>query len=384
MRGSARASDDITRARNWFTSTPVCGKIALTVDALLHVWGGCLKRTSRWFKRWQCLQPGCWQRIVPALAGGLFAVAALVLASSGWWWIAGLVALSGGLFFAVLRRHAHDRGQLAELQQRIATLEHELAEARTAATAAARAKSAFLANISHELRTPLNTIIGYSELLHEDAQEGVLSPDRARTGLQRIRAAAGQLLNLINDMIELARLEAGDVAVSRERWPLSLLIEEVQRAILPLADEQNNRLFVELNVDPATVVEVDRVKVRQILLHLLQNAVKFTKAGEIRLTVAIREHSDEPALLTLSVSDTGIGMSKEQLDALFEPFTRFDKPLTPRYSGAGIGLAIAQRLCMVMGGTIAAMSHPGRGSTFLVTIPLVATRTPIAIAVNEK
>ncbi|WP_245668778.1 sensor histidine kinase [Chloroflexus islandicus] len=324
-----------------------------------------------------------WHRVALLLLGVVFASAAIALAFGSGWWLAALAGL-GGISVALAWYSWHERAQREELQRHLVDLERELIEARAAATVAMRAKSAFLANMSHELRTPLNTIIGYSELLHEDAQEGALSPEQAITRLQRIREAAGQLLSLINDVLDLARLEAGEVVVSRERWPLGLLIDEVQTAIAPLANMHSNRLSIDLAVDPATIIEVDRAKVRQILLHLLQNAVKFTRQGEIRLAVAIRDAGEGPAVLSLSVSDTGIGMSREQLDVLFEPFVRFDEALTQRHSGAGISLAIAQRLCMVMGGTIAATSQPGKGATFLVTIPLVAARAPLAIAVNEQ
>lgn len=342
-----------------------------------------MKHAVLWLKRWLWLPSASWQRVALLLLGVLVASAALALAFDGGWW---LVAVAGlGVMSVVLAWYSwRERVQRAELRRQLVSLERELAEVRAAATVAMRAKSAFLANMSHELRTPLNTIIGYSELLHEDAQEGELSLERAIIRLQRIREAAGQLLSLINDVLDLARLEAGEVVVNREHWPLGLLIDEVQTAIAPLANAHGNRLSIELAVDPATIIEVDRAKVRQILLHLLQNAVKFTHQGEIRLAVAIRDDGEGPAVLSLSVSDTGIGMNAAQMSLLFEPFTRFDEALTPRYSGAGIGLAIVQRLCMVMGGSIAATSQPGKGSTFLVTIPLVAARAPLAIAVHEK
>ncbi len=342
-----------------------------------------LKHAGLWLKQWVWLPSASWQRVALLLLGVWVASAVLALAFGSGWCFAALAGL-GGMSVALGWYSWRERTQRAELQRHLVALERELAEARVAATVAMRAKSAFLANMSHELRTPLNTIIGYSELLHEDAQEGALSPELAITRLRRIRESAGQLLSLINDVLDLARLEAGDVVVSRERWPLGLLIDEVQTAIAPWANAHSNRLSIDLAVDPATIIEVDRAKVRQILLHLLQNAVKFTRQGEIKLAVAICDDGEGPAVLRLSVSDTGIGMSREQLEVLFEPFVRFDEALTQRHSGAGIGLAIAQRLCMVMGGSIAATSQPGKGSTFLVTIPLVPARVPLAIAVNER
>ncbi|MBO9317683.1 MAG: HAMP domain-containing histidine kinase [Chloroflexus sp.] len=270
--------------------------------------------------------------------------------------------------------HSDHHDETAQVQ-RFKELERALIEAQTAASAAARAKSAFLTNISHELRTPLTTIIGYCELLYEDLREGTLSPERAKDQLTRMRLAAEQLLHLINDMIELARLEAGDVTIIPGRWPISLLVDEVQNAITPLAQAQQNCLVVDLKVDPRKIITVDRDKVRRILLNLLQNAVKFTRQGEIKLTVAVQEYADGSAMLNLSVSDTGIGMSAAQLDRLFEPFTRFEEPLTQRFGGVGIGLAIARQLCERMGGLIAVKSQPGQGTTFFITIPLIETQT---------
>jgi signal transduction histidine kinase len=275
---------------------------------------------------------------------------------------------------ALQPNHADHHDEAAQVQ-RCKELERVLLEAQTAASAAARAKSAFLTNISHELRTPLTTILGYCELLYEDVREGTLSPERAKDQLTRMRGAAEQLLHLINDMIELARLEAGDVTIVPGRWPISLLVDEVQNTITPLAQAQQNSLIVDLKVDPRKIIIIDRDKVRRILLNLLQNAVKFTHRGEIKLTVAVQEHADGSAMLNLSVSDTGIGMSAAQLDRLFEPFTRFEEPLTQRSGGVGIGLAIARQLCHRMGGLIAVKSQPGQGTTFFITIPLIETET---------
>jgi len=260
-------------------------------------------------------------------------------------------------------------------QQRIRELEQELADAQAVAALATRTKSAFLTNISHELRTPLNTIIGYSELLHEDVLDERLAVDEVRERLERIQAAARQLLSLINDIIELARLEAGDVPLNYEPWPIGLLIKEVCATIEPLVEQQQNRLVVDVQPDPEMVVHIDRKKVRQVLLHLLDNAVKFTRQGEIKFIVTIRRSDDGTELLICNISDTGVGMTAQQLDLLFAPFTRFDEPLTQRSSGVGIGLAIAHRLCLLMNGTIAVTSQPGSGTTFLITLPLPSDQT---------
>jgi len=160
-----------------------------------------------------------------------------------------------------------------------------------------------------------------------------------------------------------------------EPWPIGLLIKEVCATIEPLVEQQQNRLVVDVQPDPEMVVHIDRKKVRQVLLHLLDNAVKFTRQGEIKFIVTIRRSDDGTELLICNISDTGVGMTAQQLDLLFAPFTRFDEPLTQRSSGVGIGLAIAHRLCLLMNGTIAVTSQPGSGTTFLITLPLPSDQT---------
>jgi len=336
-----------------------------------------LKLKLLWQERWRLLLAGAWRLMVGALLLGLLALAIYVLTLKEQPWLAVMVALSGGLSWS-LWLYWRERRQRLHLQQELLELERELNEVRKTAIAATRAKSAFLANMSHEFRTPLSIVIGYSELLAEDAENGLLQTEQTLNYLQRINSAARQLLALVNEILELTRLEAGDVVVNRGRWPIGLVIDEVKTAILPLASERNNQLMIELEVDPTTIVEIDRAKVRQILLHLLQNATRFTHQGEIRLTVTIHNNGKGPPLLQMKVSDTGEGMTGAQLDLIFEPFTRFEEQLTKRYSGVGIGLAIAQRLCQAMDGSIAVMSQPGKGTTFWVTIPLVKEQSPVA------
>ncbi len=341
-----------------------------------------MKFASLWQRQWQWLQAVSWRVRVLVLLVVVWALVVCGLMLYSQLWLAGVVALSGG-FIGAVWQYGRERARRYELQQRITELERELAEALNVARVATRAKSAFLANMSHEMRTPLNTIIGYSELLHEDVQAGVLHPSRMLDYLQRIESASRQLLALVNDMLDLARLEAGDVEVNRSQWPLSLLIDDIQAAIVPLARERNNRFTIDVAVDPNTSVFIDRARVRRILLNLLQNAAKFTQQGEIRLAITILDDGQHPPLLNLKVSDTGVGMTSAQIDLLFEPFTRFDEPLTRRYSGVGIGLALARRLCHVMGGSIAVHSQPGVGTTFWVTIPLVVVPPAVTTPLSE-
>jgi signal transduction histidine kinase len=266
------------------------------------------------------------------------------------------------------------------MRSRLAELERELAVAQQEAAVAAKAKSAFLAHVSHELRSPLMTILGYSELLLEDVQNGTAQTDQTITWLQRIYDSGKQLLELIDNMIVLARLEVGDIEVYHDRWSLGLLLDELEKTILPLAQQRHNRFAIDLEVDPAIIIEGDRAKIRQILLQLLHNATKFTQDGTITLRVSLKSSTEGSALLNLTVSDSGIGMSDDQLDLLFEPFTRFDEVLTPRYDGVGIGLALAQRLCLAIGGSIAVTSQPGKGTTFFVSIPV----TPVSVSTSVE
>ncbi|MGQ9613378.1 sensor histidine kinase [Chloroflexus sp.] len=287
-------------------------------------------------------------------------------------WVVALTILAIILIIGLWQYFQH---RIAIQHQRIRELEQELADARAIVSIATRTKGAFLTNISHELRTPLNTIIGYSELLQEDILDEHLSGDEVRERLERIQAAARQLLSLINDIIELARLEAGDVSLNYEPWPIGLLIKEICTMIEPLVEQQQNRLIVDVQPDPEMIVHIDRKKIRQVLFRLLDNAVKFTRQGEIKFVVSVQRSDDGTELLICSISDTGIGMTAQQLDLLFAPFTRFDEPLTKRAGGVGIGLAIAHRLCLLMNGTVAVTSQSGNGTTFLITLPLPSAQT---------
>ncbi|WP_040484096.1 response regulator [Lyngbya aestuarii] len=252
-----------------------------------------------------------------------------------------------------------------------------LKQAKEAAVAASRAKSTFLANMSHELRTPLNAIIGYSEILTEEAEDSGyrdLVPD-----LERICKAGRNLLTLINDILDISKIEAGRMDLYLEDFSISALIESVISTAQPLVDCNSNTLEVECS-DQIDILYADITKVRQILLNLLSNAAKFTTGGQIKLTVSPQptesqnlENSDSPttapALIRFQVSDTGIGMSPEQLDLLFQPFTQGDASTTRRYGGTGLGLTISQRFCQMMGGTITVESQLDCGSTFTIILP---------------
>ena len=247
--------------------------------------------------------------------------------------------------------------------------ERELADAKDAAETANRAKSQFIANMSHELRTPLTAVIGYSEMMEEELEE--MGETALTADLSKIKGNARHLLSLINDVLDLSKIEAERMDVYAESFDALATVTEVISTVDSLIAKKNNRLVLEADESLGTM-HTDQVKLRQCLINLLSNASKFTENGTITLR-AVREPgaSGQPDVVTFSVSDTGIGMSEEQVGKLFQRFTQADASTTRKFGGTGLGLAITRAFSEMLGGSIEVSSREGEGSTFIIRLPAV-------------
>jgi len=259
------------------------------------------------------------------------------------------------------------------LERKVAERTAQLEQARDEALEATRAKSSFLANMSHELRTPMNAIIGYTEMLLEGGDE--LEQEDYSNDLSKILAAGRNLLGLINDILDISKIEAGKMDLYIEAFDLPILINEVLTTSRPLIDKNSNTLEVTI-ADDLETMKADVTKLRQVLLNLLSNAAKFSHNSKITLQISKtlpQEVSSSfilpPSSFIFRVTDSGIGMTPEQVNNLFQVFTQADASTTRKYGGTGLGLAISKKFCQLMGGDITVESTPGVGSTFTVILP---------------
>jgi len=243
--------------------------------------------------------------------------------------------------------------------------QYDLSLARDQAYEASRAKSVFLANMSHELRTPLNAIIGYSDMLFEDSEDKI--DKQQLSDLTKIRASGNHLLSLINNILDYSKLEAGKMEVNIERIDLNNFINDISASIQPIVMNNSNKLIVECPQNLG-IMHTDPAKLRQCIINLLDNACKFTKDGEIIVRVKAEKLNDAD-WVHFSVQDNGIGISDQQSRQLFSEFTQADSSTTKNYQGTGLGLALSQKICELLGGHITFTSQLGKGSTFTVSIP---------------
>ncbi|MGH9218166.1 MAG: sensor histidine kinase [Vicinamibacterales bacterium] len=359
------------------------------IETHFHVFGSLA--FLAFYRDWRVLIPATVVVALDHMLRGMFWPQSVygVLVANQWRWVehAAWVVFEDVFLIVSCRRAVTEMQQTAE---RTATLEHEVQtrqEAEIAATqatarlevlvdelrvaqrtaeSATRAKSDFLASMSHELRTPLNGIILYSELLQEEAADNGMQG--SIRDLQRIQSSGKHLLELINGILDLSKIEAGKMMLSLEHFDVKQMLDELVDSIGSLVQKNRNGLTVRCAPDIGTM-HGDITKTRQILLNLLSNAAKFTTDGAITVTVERSEHDGAPAI-QFSVADTGIGMTPNQCNLVFEPFTQADVTTSRKYGGTGLGLAIVSSFCQLLGGTISLESRPGEGSRFTVRLPM--------------
>lgn len=277
-----------------------------------------------------------------------------------------------GMFSYILRDIGEQNNELIKSQEelnkqkeRLTEVIQSLKETRDIALEASEAKSRFLANMSHEFRTPLNAIIGYTELLLEEF-ESTVAP-QALEDLEKVQISSRQLLDLVNDILDLAKIEAGRDYVYLSKLPIKMVVNEAVDLVRHLAKKNNNDIVVEVDQEITEVLS-DPGKLRRCLINLLSNACKFTKDGQVTLKVW-REGKGKKRFMYFAVSDTGIGMTDEEMSRIFDYFTQADETTTRRYGGSGLGLTITRKMIVLMQGDITVTSEKGKGSTFTIKLP---------------
>jgi len=266
--------------------------------------------------------------------------------------------------------------------QRLAKALAEGNKARLQSEEANKAKSAFLANMSHELRTPMNAIIGYSEILIEECEE--MEPDEIEQDLEKILSSAKHLLGLINDVLDLSKVEAGKMSIYLEPVHLRGFMNDVIVTMKPLADKNNNKLVVDMDGLNDDYITTDVTRLKQIILNLSSNACKFTHEGVVSISLKLNQVSEAKHLLVVAIRDSGIGMTDQQMNRLFEDFSQADVSTTREYGGTGLGLSLSRRFCRMMGGDITVESVKDQGSTFTVSLPVDVVTSPTQELTSTK
>jgi signal transduction histidine kinase len=361
------------------------------IETHFHVFGSLA--FLAFYRDWRVLVPATVVVAADHLVRGIFWPQSVygVLLASPWRWVehAAWVLFEDIFLFVSCRRsiaemretarrtaaleQAHDAHEQHAAQ--LATLVEKLRATQQRAEAATRAKSEFLASMSHELRTPLNAIILYSELLQEEAEDR--GADASIPDLQRIQSAGRHLLDQINGILDLSKIEAGKMALSIETFRVRAVLDDVLDTVVPLAQKNGNVLTVTCDERLGTMT-ADPMKTRQILMNLLSNACKFTRNGAITVH-AVRHDRDGGGAVEFVVTDTGAGMTPEQTERVFEAFTQADPTTARKYGGTGLGLALVSRFCRLMGGSVSVVSQPGQGSTFTVCLPQEPVAADLAL-----
>jgi signal transduction histidine kinase len=270
---------------------------------------------------------------------------------------------------------AEQNRERCRAEAQVRRLYEDLIVAHDEVVAASQVKSQFLANMSHELRTPLNAIIGYSDLLQVVAarkQDTTYTDD-----LHRIQKAGKHLLTLINDILDISKIEAGKLHLEMQVFDVSMILDEINETIQPLASQNSNTFTVNVASD-VSLVHADCTRLKQCLLNLLSNACKFTQAGTVEFSIT-QEQVRGQEYVIFRVIDSGVGLTDDQAARLFQPFSQADPSTTRKFGGTGLGLAITKNLCEAMGGSICLQSQSGAGSTFTISLP-AATSDMLCIA----
>ena len=262
--------------------------------------------------------------------------------------------------------------KLEQKNTELTTRNEELVQAKEIAETSNKSKSQFLANVGHELRTPLNAILGFSEMLQEEAVERQLVREFG-VNLKHINDAGKHLLTLINDILDLSKIESGKMELFLESFDLAMMIDEVASIIRPMVDKNANTLYIQCAPDLG-VMHADQIKVRQALFNLLSNAVKFTYKGNITLEAG-RQSLDGSEWIVVRITDTGIGLSPEQIVKLFRNFTQVDGSTSRNFGGTGLGLVLTRHFCQMMGGDVTVRSVLGEGSVFTIKLPAVTSKS---------